>query len=133
MKASTFLLVAAVCVAASGCSCLKSTTVGGEITPVNEAKIKLGAIKPEVTFEFKECCPSKNDTDNLDKVKGMSTDLLNKYLQGEISKDDYNEKILAINSVMSQIQNQCSVKKNAPGAVSGDPWQKLDAFVKAQG
>lgn len=133
MKISAILLTAVACLALGGCAnCLKNAKVGGEITPVNEREVKLGTIKPEVSFEFKECCPSTQDEANLDKVKGMSAGWLEKYLKGEVSKDEYNEKAREIVSVMSQIQNQCSVKRtDAPPSATGDAWKGLDAFVKA--
>lgn len=136
MKVSTILLTAAIGLALGGCSasCLKNAKVGGEITPVNEREVKLGSIKPEVSFEFKECCPSPQDEANLDKIKGMSADWLEKYLKDEVTKDEYNEKAREIVSVMSQIQNQCSVKRtDTPAAPAGDAWKQLDSFVKATG
>lgn len=91
----------------TGC-CLKELTLKSEINAVDLKAVSAGTIKPEVNFEFKECCPTSKQEKEALKLQSKLNDLFDKYANGQITSEQYNQIVKAAHDAINDVILVCN-------------------------
>lgn len=91
----------------TGC-CLNKLTLKSDINAVDLKAVSAGTIKPEASFEFKECCPTKKQKENALELQSKINALFDKLTSGQITIEQYNQTIKAAHDAINNVILVCN-------------------------
>ena len=102
--------------ALSAC-CLDKVSLKPKLDSYDIKAAKLGTVNFDVDFQFKDCCPSKEQKalalDLQTKVAKLYTDLIGKPVVTDQDLADYNKKMDAANATIRNVVLVCNALKKA--------------------
>jgi hypothetical protein len=112
----------------SGC-CLQSVKLKPQINAIDLEAAKVGSFNAETEFDFKECCPSKEQEKIALSIQSKITNLYDKLLNDEITIDKFNEKVQAASNAIGRVVFICNsankVMKTTISETLDEAWENL--------
>lgn len=119
------LALLAVAFLAASCGCIDEITLRPEMSVEDLALARTGAAAVDVTFKFKDCCPSSEQTDIALALQGSICELWDELVAGHVDLQRYNDLVRAAHDSILQVILVCS----SPSTPSDSP-QLKDAWAR---